>query len=65
MLTRTLVASTLPRRGRLRPARPVRPSLRTLLERVAVARQRSLLVQERVDAVRARSTERHNPGRRP
>lgn len=61
MLTRTLAASVLPRNGRLRAALP---SWRQLALRLAHARRRSLLMQDRAEAVRARCTERHLDGRR-
>jgi len=61
MLTRTLAASVLPRRGRMRAALP---SWRMLAMRLSDARQRSLLMQERADAARARSTARYGNGRR-
>ncbi len=61
MLTRTLAASVLPREGRLRAVLPV---WRLLAVRLIEAWQRSLLIQERADAARARATERHRDGRR-
>lgn len=61
MLSRTLTASVLPRAGRLRAALP---TWRSLLLRAADARQRSLLMQERAAAARARCTDRHGHGRR-
>jgi len=61
MLTRTLAASVLPRGGRLRAAVP---SWRLLALRLTEAWQRSLMVQERAEAARARSTERYGSGRR-
>ncbi len=61
MLTRTLAASVLPRTGRLRAALPSR---RTLVLRLADARRRSLLIQERTEAARARSIDRYRGGRR-
>ena len=61
MLTRTLAASVLPSAGRLRAAMPI---WRLLALRLIEAWQRSLLVQERADAARARHTERHRDGRR-
>jgi hypothetical protein len=59
MLTRTLVASVLPRSGRLRAAMP---SWRLLVLRLTEAWQRSLMMQERAEAARARNTDRY--GRR-
>ena len=59
MLTRTLAASILPRSGRLRAAMP---SWRLLALRLTEAWQRSLMVQERAEAARARNTDRY--GRR-
>ena len=61
MLNRTLAASVLPRRGRWRVAVP---SLRQVRLRLIDGRQRSLLVQERVDRTRARCNERYGYGRR-
>jgi hypothetical protein len=61
MLTRTLAASVLPRTGRLRAAIPSR---RMLALRLTQARRRSLLIQERTEAARARSTDRYLKGRR-
>ncbi len=59
MLTRTLAASVLPRGGRLRAALP---SWRLLALRLTEAWQRSLMIQERAEAARARCTDRY--GRR-
>lgn len=59
MLTRTLAASVLPRSGRLRAAMP---SWRLLALRLTESWQRSLMMQERVEAARARNTDRY--GRR-
>ena len=59
MLTRTLAASVLPRGGRLRAALP---SWRLLALRLTEAWQRSLMIQERAQAARARCTDRY--GRR-
>ncbi len=61
MLTRTQVASVLPRSGRLRAALP---SWRLLALRLTEAWLRSLMMQERADAARARSTERYGNGQR-
>jgi hypothetical protein len=61
MLHRTLAASVLPRNGRWRT---VLPNWRTLTRRLAAARDRSLLIQERMDADRIRYAERHGHGRR-
>jgi hypothetical protein len=61
MLNRTLTASVLPRSGRLRAAVP---TLRQVRLRLAATRQRSLLVQERVDRARTRCNERYGYGRR-
>jgi len=61
MLSRTLVASVLPRTGRLRPARP---SWRTLMVRLSDTRQRSLRIQERAAVHRARSSQTYLRGRR-
>jgi hypothetical protein len=61
MLTRTQVASVLPRGGRMRAALP---SWRVLALRLTEAWQRSLMMQERADAARARSTERYGNGHR-
>ena len=61
MLNRTLAASVLPRSGRLRAAIP---SLRQVRLRLMSTRQRSLLVQERVDRARARCNARYGYGRR-
>jgi hypothetical protein len=60
MLTRTLAATVLPR-GRLRAALP---SLSMVRLRLTTTRQRSLLVQERVDRARTRCNERYGYGRR-
>lgn len=59
MLTRTLAASVLPREGRLRR---LLPNLRRAWLRLAQARYRSLVIQERIEADRNRYAERH--GRR-
>ena len=62
MLTRSLATSTRPagrRRSRLVP-----PGWRLLTRRLTVARQRSLQVQDRVDATRTRAPHRHVYGRR-
>jgi hypothetical protein len=61
MLTRTLAASVLPRSGRLRAAMP---RGRMLVLRLDQARRRSLLMQERANAARERSTQRYLNGRR-
>jgi hypothetical protein len=61
MLTRTLAATVLPRGGRWRAALP---SLSTVRLRLTATRQRSLLIQERVDRARARCNERYGYGRR-
>ena len=61
MLNRTLAASVLPRQGRWRAAVP---SLKQVRLRLIEGRQRSLLVQERVDRTRARCNERYGYGRR-
>ncbi len=61
MLNRTLAASVLPRSGRLRAAVP---SLRQVRLRLTYSRQRSLLVQERVDRARTRCNQRYGYGRR-
>lgn len=62
MFTRSLVTSAHPastRRSRLAP-----PGWRLLTRRLTVARGRSLQVQDRVDATRARHLHRHVYGRR-
>ncbi|HEX3616178.1 MAG TPA: hypothetical protein VHU61_06550 [Solirubrobacteraceae bacterium] len=61
MLSRTLAASVLPREGRLRSALP---SLRQVRLRLAEARHRSLLIQERMEADRVRRAKRHGHGLR-
>jgi hypothetical protein len=61
MLTRTLAATVWPGGGRLRAALP---SWRALTLRLARTRQRSLLMQDRADAARARCTDRYLNGRR-
>jgi hypothetical protein len=61
MLHRTLAASVLPRNGRWRTALP---HWRTLTRRLAAARYRSLMIQERMDADRIRYAERHGHGLR-
>jgi hypothetical protein len=61
MLNRTLTASVLPRSGRLRAALP---SLRQVGLRLTNTRQRSLLVQQRVERARTRCNERYGYGRR-
>jgi hypothetical protein len=62
MLTRSLETSAHPtgrRRSRLAPL-----GWRLLARRLTVARSRSLQVQDRVDAARARHLHRHVYGRR-
>jgi hypothetical protein len=61
MFTRTLAASVLPRRGRLRSALP---SWSTIFRRLAEARYRSLAIQQRMEADRIRYAERHGHWRR-
>jgi hypothetical protein len=61
MLTRIQAASVLPREGRLRSALP---SLRQVWLRLARARYRSLMIQERMEADRIRYAERHGHGLR-
>ena len=61
MLIRTQAASVLPREGRLRSALP---SLRQVRLRLARARQRSLMIQERMEADRIRYAKRHGHGLR-
>jgi hypothetical protein len=62
MLTRSLMTSVLPtERRRLRLWSP---AVRVMIRRLWVVRRRSLLVQDRVDAARARCVERHMHGRR-
>ena len=61
MLNRTLAGSVLPRGRRLRAALP---SWRMLALRMTESWQRSLMMQERANAARARSTERYGNGRR-
>jgi hypothetical protein len=61
MLTRTLAASVMPREGRLRSALP---SLRQIRRRLADARYRSLVIQERMEADRIRYAKRHGHGLR-
>lgn len=56
MLNRTLAASVLPREGRLRSAIP---SWSAIVRRLADARHRSLIIQERMEADRIRYAERH------
>lgn len=60
-MTRTQATSALPRGRRLRVAVP---SLRALRQQLSGARQRSLLVQERVDRTHARCNQRYGYGRR-
>lgn len=60
MLNRTPAASLLPR-GRLRA---VLPNLRAIRVSLTAPRQRSLLVQERVERARTRCNERYGYGRR-
>jgi hypothetical protein len=60
MLNRTMTASVLPRSGRWRAAVP---SLRQVRLRLTASRERSLVMQERVDRARARCNERHGYGR--
>lgn len=62
MLNRTLAASVLPRSGRR--LRAALPSWRMLALRLTEAWQRSLMMQERADEARARSTTRYGNGRR-
>ncbi len=62
MLTRSLVTSVLPRserRSRLMPS-----GWRQLAGRLSTVRSRSLRIQNRADAVRARCEQRHAYGRR-
>jgi hypothetical protein len=59
MFTRTMSASVLPRRGRLRSAWP---SWRKVARRFAEARYRSLVIQERMEADRIRYAKRHGHG---
>jgi hypothetical protein len=55
MLNRTMTASVLPREGRLRS---VIPSWSAIFRRLADARYRSLMIQERIEADRIRYAER-------
>jgi hypothetical protein len=61
MLTRIQAASVLPREGRLRSALP---SLRQVRLRLAEARHRSLVIQQRMEADRIRYAKRHGRGMR-
>ncbi|MGH2836123.1 MAG: hypothetical protein ACRDLT_14690 [Solirubrobacteraceae bacterium] len=61
MLTRSLTASVLPRRGR---PRATTPRWRAALRRLEEARRRSLLIQQRMEADRIRYAERHGHGLR-
>jgi hypothetical protein len=61
MLNRTLVASRLPRRLRLRADTP---RWTALLRRLEQARVHSLAVQRRMEADRIRYAERHGHGLR-
>lgn len=61
MLTRTLAGRMLPIRGRPRAATP---RWRAALRRLEEARQRSLAIQQRMEADRIRYAERHGHGLR-
>jgi hypothetical protein len=61
MLNRTLAVHLLPRGGRLRAAIP---SWNAIVHRLAEARYRSLVIQERMEADRLRYAKRHGHGLR-